>query len=420
MSTETDTTSKQVLTAMLPTAHVHVFSLEEHTQDVIASLSGDWRFGRVTLEVKGGTIDEAITLYEGSKSPNVVILQTNDTGAEFRKKLEALASHCAEGTSALVIGPVNDVQLYRALTGIGVSDYLVHPVSLYDMAEAISRTLLSMMGATNSNLIAVVGAKGGAGATNVAHLVSSICADTLGQKTVLIDASAGYSTLWAQFGFSPTGTLIEAAKAAIDRDHDTLSRILMAVSENLTFLNTGAEPMLTNPSQNKLFEMFLDRMLGQYPVVVADLSASSPSIQASVLARANGVIVVTTPTVNALSLTRTLIKEVQAMRGNETDTMRLVINKRGEASGLEVPEKDIAEAVGFEIAATLPYAPKHFLKCESEGIRPSEGPDGAKAMQPITGIVAQFLGLDPVASSTEAQSKGSFLPGFLKKIAQQG
>lgn len=417
MTEDTGNKSKTTLTAMLPQAQVHVYSTEDHTRDVIETLTGDWRFGRVTLEVKGQSIDDAIKLYETSKSPTVVIMQTTDTGADFREKLNKLAANCAEGTSALVIGPVNDVQLYRTLTSIGVSDYLVHPVSLFDMAEAVSRTLLSMLGATNSHLIAIVGAKGGVGTTNVAHLVASVSSDLLGQKTILLDAAAGYSTLWAQFGYSPTGTLVEAAKAAIDRDHDTLSRILMAVSENLTFLNTGAEPMLSNSSQQRLFEMFLERMLSQYPVVVVDLSATSPAIQSVVLARASGVFVTTTPSVNALSLTRTLLKEVLAMRGQEADTIRLLINRRGEAAAMEVPEKDIAEAVSHPISATLPYAPKHFLKCESEGIRPSDGAEGQKMMQPLQNLVAAVLGLDPVAAAAETETKGSFLPGFLKKLS---
>lgn len=414
MHTEKETSKRTALTAMLPMAQVHVYSDEENTQDVVTTLSGDWRFGRVTLEVKGSSIDDAIKLYEGAPSPNVVIMQTNDTGNDFRAKLEKLAAHCAEGTSALVIGPTNDVQLYRTLTGLGVSDYLVHPVSLYDIAEAISRTLLSMMGAADSRLIAVVGSKGGSGTTNVAHMAAAISADMLGQKTVLMDAAAGYSTLWAQFGLSPTGTLVEAAKAAIDRDHDTLSRILMAVSENLTFLNTGAEPLLTSSSQQKLFEMLLDRMLAQYPTVIVDLSATSPAVQASVLARANGVIVVTSPMVNALSLARTLTKEVLSMRGNDAGTLRLVLNRRGESPAFEVPERDIAEAVGLDIAATLPYAPKHFLKAESEGHRPGDGAEGEKLMQLLQPVISSLLGIDPQAAAGTSAKPGLF-PAFFKK-----
>ncbi len=406
---------RRILNAMLPMASVHVFSTEEHTQDVIASLSGDWRFGRVTLEVKGAGIDEAIALYDDSKSPTAIIIQTTDTGSEFREKLETLASKCAEGTSALVIGPVNDVQLYRQLTGIGVSDYLVHPVSLYDMAEAISRTLLNMLGASDSKLIAVIGAKGGVGTTNVAHLAAQISSEILGQKTVLLDAAAGHSTLWAQFGFSPTGTLVEAAKAAIDRDHDTLSRILMAVSENLTFLNTGAEPLLANTSQQKLFEMLLERMLAQYPVVIADLSATSPAIQAHVLSRANSALVVTTPTVNALSLTRTLIKEILSMRGQEQEGLRLIVNRKGEVPAFEVPEKDIADAVGIPVSAGIAHAPKQFLKAESEGQRPGDGAEGRKLMAALQPIMTEFLG---VATQGDSGQKGGLFPGLFKKLGQ--
>lgn len=415
MTMDKDNTRKTALTSMLPMAQVHVFSAEENTQDVIASLSGDWRFGRVTLENKGTSIDEAIALYETVQSPTIVIIQTADTGAEFQEKLGKLAGNCAEGTSALVIGPINDVQLYRTLTSIGVSDYLVHPVSLYDMAEAISRTLLTMLGASNSKLIAIVGAKGGVGTTNIAHVAASIAAETLGQKTVLIDAAAGHSTLWAQFGLSPTGTLVEAAKAAIDRDHDTLSRILMAVSENLTFMNTGAEPLLADTSKQKLFEMLLERMLAQYPVVIADLSSTSPSIQAHVLSRSNGVLVVTSPTVNALSLTRTLIKEVLAMRGNDAGALRLVINRRGEAPMFEVPEKDISEAVGLEVATTIQYAPKLFLKAESEGMRPSDLADGHKLISNLQGLLAELLGVEDVPQADTDTHKSPFA-GLLKKI----
>ncbi|HEY8964454.1 MAG TPA: hypothetical protein VIN59_08355 [Alphaproteobacteria bacterium] len=414
MSDDEQQPQKSALMAMLPQAKVHVFSGEEYTQDIIASLSGDWRFGRVTLEVKGDGIDQAIAAYAGGEAaPSVVVLQTADTGDEFRNKLSILADHCPEGTAALVIGPVNDVQLYRALTGIGVSDYLVHPVSLYDMAEALSRALLALFGATGSRLIAVVGSKGGVGTTNVAHLCATVSADRLAQKTVLLDAAAGHSILGSQFGVNPTGTLVEAAKAAIDRDHDTLSRILMAISENLTFLNTGAEPILGNASQQKLFEMLLERMLGQYPVVIADLSSASPAIQASVVARAHGILFVTTPTVTSLSLTRTLIKEVQGMRGNDTTNLSLIINRRGETPAYEVLDKDISEAVGLDIAASIPYMSKHFLKCESEGARPSEGADGSRAMDALTPMMQELLGIDQVAAAPE---KHSVLPGFLKKL----
>ncbi|MCB1538533.1 MAG: AAA family ATPase [Rhodospirillales bacterium] len=417
MTTQKDTPRRSALNTMLPTASVHVFSAEEHTQDIIASLEGDWRFGRVTLEVKGGGIDEAIALYAESPSPSVIILQTDDTGDSFRGRLEKLAGQCAEGTRALVIGPVNDVQLYRQLTALGISDYLVHPVSLFDMAEAISGTLLEMLGASDSRLIAVIGAKGGVGTTNVAHMAAQIAAETLGQKTILLDAAAGHSTLWAQFGFSPNGTLVEAAKAAIDRDHDTLSRILMAVSENLTFMNTGAEPLLVNGSQQKLFEMLLERMLAQYPVVIADLSSTSPAIQSHVISRANGVFVVTTPTVNALSVSRTLIREILTMRGQETGSLHMIVNRRGEMPSYEVSDKEISSAVGFDVAVNMPYTPKLFLKAESDGKRPGDLPEGAKLQAVLEPIVAEYLGVSSEDHAESENGGGGFLPGLLKKFS---
>ncbi len=405
---------KTAQNAMLPVAHVHFFSAEEHTADIFATLSGDWRFGRVTIEQKGQGIEDAVELYSGSTSPAVVVVQTADTGPEFKEKLEKLAEYCAEGTSALVIGPVNDVQLYRTLTALGVSDYLVDPVSPYDMGEAISRTLLRMLGASGSHLIGVVGAKGGVGTSSIANLIATACAEKLGQRTLLMDAAAGHSTLWAQFGLTPTGTLTEAAKAAVDRDHDTLSRILMAVSEHLTFLNTGAEPMLDNQSAHRVFEMLLDRMLAQYPLVVVDLSSTSPIIQSHVLSRAHGIFFASTPMVHSLSLTKTLIKEVQTMRGNETGDMRLVLNRAGEAGKSEVPVKDLEAALGLGVSVEIPYAPRLFMGAESEGKRPGLMPEGRRYVDAFTGLLPELLGLNTATPEGE-KSKAGFLSGFLGK-----
>lgn len=417
MRADTEKHKTALLNTLLPVAQVHVFTDADETKDVFETLSGDWRFGRVTMEVLGTSLDDALAYYANNPSPTVIITQTHDTGPNFQAQLEKLAEYCAEGTSALVIGPTNDVQLYRTLTNLGVSDYLVHPVTLFDMAEAVSRTLLSMMGAAGSRMIAVVGAKGGVGTTTIAHMVATLAANAGTQKTLLMDAAAGRSTLWGTFGQSPTGTLAEASKAALERDHDTLSRIMIAPSEHLSYLSCGSESVLEPAATPKSFENLVERMLGQFPLLVLDLSGAPVAIQAEMIARAQYVLVVTTPTVVALSLTRSLIQDIQSRRGNDVSDIRLIINKAGEAGPYDVPARDITQALGVSITATLPHAPKHLLKAESEATRPLEGPEGQKFAEYLEAATLAMLGSVAHSKSKTAAPATGLLQTLIKKLS---
>ena len=48
-----------------------------------------------------------------------------------------MAEFCDPGTKVIVIGDVNDVTLYRDLISRGVSEYLITPVSVFQLIGAI-------------------------------------------------------------------------------------------------------------------------------------------------------------------------------------------------------------------------------------------------------------------------------------------
>ena len=85
------------------------------------------------------------------------------------EQLEELAHYCDAGTKVIVLGKLNDIVLYRQLIARGVSEYLVTPFRAVDFVQAVSQ-LFSVPGAKPlGRVIAVVGAKGGVGASTVAH-----------------------------------------------------------------------------------------------------------------------------------------------------------------------------------------------------------------------------------------------------------
>ncbi len=169
----------QTISILLPNSTVAVYSKDQSTLQAARDLENDWRFARVNVQDEEGDVENAIEAYNDIGSPDLLIIQTDTIDDSFTGRLEELASHCSEGTSAIVIGPDNDVNLYRKLIDMGVSDYMVRPVTAPDLAAVIAKALVEKIGVTGSRLIAVLGAKGGVGASMLSQILACSAADIL-------------------------------------------------------------------------------------------------------------------------------------------------------------------------------------------------------------------------------------------------
>lgn len=410
-----ETGSKKNVKSLLPPSRVEIFTAHEKLLKHIDALNEDWRFARVNLNNPGYTLDDALDVYKTRRSPHLLIIHTDSIDEAFQANLGKLSEVCSEGTSAVVVGPVNDVQLYRNLMAMGVSDYLLQDIELEDFVTAISSVLLDALGATDSQLISVIGAKGGVGASVVSEAISLALCDELGQKVIVMDAAAGHSTQWSNFGFSPNSTVIEAAKAVADRDTESLDRMIHKVNDRLHVLNSGAEPMLDNPVSDKAYNMIMDKMLVSYPHVVVDLSGATTLLQREVLSRSHAVFVVTSPTLPSLSMTRLLMKEVSDMRGGDADILRLVVNKSGENSSSDVSVKDIKESLDVKNAISIGYDAKTFGEVDGQGKLLSAVSGGKKVISQFVGPLREILDITAPSDDKKQVQSSSGLMKFLKK-----
>lgn len=362
---ESESENIQVL---LPEANVVLFSRNKDTVDTFMTLQTDWRFARVKLKAVEGDADTAIATYNGAASPDLVIVETETINDGFSDKLEDLAENCAEGTAAIVIGPVNDVNLYRKLIGMGVSDYIVRPVHKDVFGNDIAATLLDKIGAKDSRIIAVVGSKGGVGVTSVSQILALGMSDKLKQKTFLLDTAGGWSTLSVSMNFEPAATLSGAVKTAEKDDEDGLARMLYKHSDKLHVLSNGIDAMLEDTVGPDDLETLLDYLMVTYPVLIVDLSAGNPALKRKVLSRANEVLVVATPSLTSLRAARTLMQEISTLRGGGTDTLELIVNMQGKSPKYEVAKADIKVAMEREPSTIVPFMPDLFIGTESQDI----------------------------------------------------
>jgi pilus assembly protein CpaE len=403
---------QQDTSILLPESRVAVYARDADTLDALRALSSDWRYARVGVEAVDGDVDSAIAAYVEASSPELIIIQTDTINDAFTAQLEALAGNCDEGTSAIIIGPENDVNLYRRLIDMGVSDYLVRPITTPVISEVIAKALIEKIGVTGSRLIAVIGAKGGVGASILSQGLACGVADVLKQNTTLLDASGGCSTLGVGLGFEPSTTLAEAARAVEQNNEENLKRMLHPINDRLQVLATGSDVMLDSTVSAAQLEVLVDTLMMKSPVVVVDLSNSPDILQKIVLTRANQIFVVTTPTLPALRLTRSLMQEIDEVRGGEESPVsKLVLNMHGLSKAYEVSTKDIEEAVGHKIDASLPFLPKAFLGSESTSQRLIDDKEGRELIESqLLPIVRKVLPIHAKEDNTPEKT------GFLDSI----
>lgn len=407
-----------VNSVLLPTARVSLFVRDGDIRAAAAALRDDWRFARVTFDIIDGDVDVAIGQYSQHASPDLVMVETQEVTDTFSSRLEILAGSCGENTAAVVVGPTNDVYLYRKLIDMGVSDYLVRPLSQVVLADVIAKILIERLGAPGSALLAYVGSKGGVGTSTLAQVSAHAIAHELNQKTIILDVATGWSYLSVAMGSEATTTLHEVARASVSSDQDAFKRMIVNVDDKLSFLATGIEPLLDDVETAEHIELILSRLMQSYPVVIIDLSRAPASIMRAVFARANEIVVVATPSLPSLRAARGLLQETKTLRGGVENGLHLVVNMKGFFGGQDISDGDIQAAIKMKPQLTLPLAPKVFGMAETQGKSIEQIPGGKDVYQIILKFIQDNLSVSGEARTDTKTASGTpnKLGGLLGKL----
>ncbi len=409
----------QATDILLPSARVFIFSNDKETLGAGEDMVGDWRFARVDVEIHEGDVSTSIETFKEQTSPDLLIIQTDDINDDFIASLGELSSFCEEGTSAIIIGPVNDVYLYRKLIEMGVSDYLVRPIKSETLRGVIAKALIDNLGVTDSRLISFIGAKGGVGTSTLTQIAAWNTAKTLGQATLLMDASGGWSSLSVGAGFDPAATLHEVAAAVETSNEDSLERMFYDASDKLRVLSSGADAMLDAGVSAAQYETILDNLMVKNPLVFVDLSAAESALKKAVISRSHHTIVITSPSITSLRFCRSLIKELADVRGGQKDDISLVLNMQGMSKAHEVDRAGIAEALEVTPSLVLDYIPALFMKYESDVEKMLSDKDGEALSKIFLPLLKKVIAVDGASEDKGKEGGSGILGGFLSKMGSK-
>jgi pilus assembly protein CpaE len=150
------------------------------------------------------------------------------------------------GRKLIVVGAVNDISVYRRIVSLGVTDYLVSPLSLEGMMDAIERAAHDPKGPERCKFVAVTGARGGVGASTIAHNMAWAAAKRANIRTILADMDLTFGTAGLAFNQDPRQAFGEAFADADRLDITLLERYMTGDDENLQILSTSARSASSN------------------------------------------------------------------------------------------------------------------------------------------------------------------------------
>src|SRR5262249_35461040 len=194
--------------APVPRISVQAFCESETIFDLAKAASQDRRLAKAHMTVKKGGVAAAIETYNAMPTPNVIILES--TGRDILDGLDELAGVCDPGTRVVVIGSEQDEVPYRELVGRGVNDYILRPIEIIDIGAPICNLFSASEAVVTGRIIAVIGAKGGVGASTVAHNVAWTIARDLELDSVVIDLDMAFGTASLDYNQDPLQNIANA------------------------------------------------------------------------------------------------------------------------------------------------------------------------------------------------------------------
>jgi pilus assembly protein CpaE len=350
----------------VPRISIAAFVEFPDTGAALQRAGSDRRLAKAHLNVQLGGINAAVEHFHGQVTPNLLVVETRLNGQAALEELDRLAEVCDPTTKVIVVGRVNDVELYRELMRRGASEYLVAPLNPLHLIEVISGLYLDPDAAPIGRVVAFVGARGGAGSSTLSHNVGWCIAEELRINTTIVDLDLPFGTTGLDFNDEPSQGVADALSAPERLDDVLLDRLLVKRGEHLSIFASAALIDREYDAPVDAFESVLDAVRQSTPCVIVDIPhVWTPWVKAALIA-ADDIVIVATPDLASLRNAKNIVELVRAARPNDTPP-RLVINQVGVAKRPEIPAKDFAETIGLEPALIMAFEPALFGQAANNG-----------------------------------------------------
>jgi pilus assembly protein CpaE len=384
---------------------------DDATADLIRPVAVE--HGWAPEKVNKGGLRNAVQSLSVSASPNILFVDLSESGDPLND-INALAEVCEPGTVVIAAGQVNDVRLYRDLVASGIQDYLLKPFTADQLRDAFAAAQMTISGPRVSEpsaerphiLAAVIGVRGGAGASTIASSVAWLMGDKAGRNTALLDLDVHFGTGALSLDLEPGRGLTDAIENPSRIDGLFIERAMVRANDKLSVLSAEApinQPLLTDGSA---FFQLQEEMRAAFETTVLDLPRPMLVAHPHLVHDAHVCIVVVEFT---LAATRDAIRILSWLKANAPQARVLVVANKAQG-GQEINRAEFEKSIERKVDVVIPYDQKAAVQAAKLGQPLAKVVTSAKVAQPLAQLVTLTTSaVDGTQDGAEAAAPTSLL-----------
>jgi pilus assembly protein CpaE len=399
--------------APVPRISIQAFCESVEAAAAIQAAGEDRRLAKAHLKVQLGGVAAAAEAYRSAPTPNLIILETESHHDAIIASLDSLAEVCDPGTRVIVIGKHNDVVLYRELVRRGVSDYMISPVAPIDIVRSISGLYSATDAKPVGRVIAVIGAKGGVGASTIAHNIGWSIAHDLALDSVIADLDLAFGTAGLDYNQDPPQGIADAVFSPDRIDHAFIDRLLSKCTEHLSLLAAPATLERAYDFGTEAFDAILDALRASMPCIVLDVPHQWTDWTRHTLVSADEILIVAMPDLANLRNAKNLFDYLRTARVNDHRPF-YCLNQVGVSKRPEIKPAEFAKALEDQPVAAIPFEPAIFGAAANNGQMIAEVSAGTKVAATFRQL-AQLL----TGRMESKKQKAGLLPPLFRKLLQK-
>jgi pilus assembly protein CpaE len=387
------------------------FVCDDVTADALRPIAVE--LGWAPDKINKGGLRNAVQSLSVSASPQILFVDLSESGDPLND-INALAEVCEPGTVVIAAGQVNDVRLFRDLVASGIQDYLLKPFSPDQLRDAFANAQAVFNaprhvdpGAERPHMMAaVIGARGGAGASTIATSIAWMMGDRAGRSTALLDLDVHFGTGALALDLEPGRGLTDAIENPSRIDGLFIERAMVKANDKLAILSAEApinQPMLTDGAA---FYQLQEEMRAAFETTVIDLPRGMLVQHPHLMQDVQTTVLITELT---LASARDVIRILSWLKSNAPQTSVLVVANRVASTGpSEISRKDFESSIERKVDFVVGFDAKVFTQAAKLGKTVAEAGKGSKVGAALGDIVDRLasVGDEAAARASEEDGKG--------------
>jgi pilus assembly protein CpaE len=215
-------------------------------------------------------------------------------------------------------------------------------------------------------VIAIVGAKGGVGASTISHNIAWAIGRDLALESVIADLDLAFGTAGLDYNQDPPQGIADAVFSPDRVDTAFVDRLLSKCTDHLNLLAAPATLDRVYDFGVEAFDTTVDLLRSSTPCVVLDVPHQWMAWTKRILVSADEILVVAGPDLANLRNTKNLVDLLRTSRPND-HRPHYCLNQVGVPKRPEISPADFAKALESDPLAIIPFEPQLFGSAANNG-----------------------------------------------------